>query len=78
VTWAATGIGQFAFPVQSWAIAMGGHVRVGIEDSIFMDAGKTEHATNLKLVERVVRVGKAVGRRPATPAEVRARLQLSR
>lgn len=77
-TWAATGFGQFAFRVQSWTIAMGGHVRVGIEDSIYMDAEKTELATNAKLVERAARVGEAVGRRPATPAEVRARLQMPR
>ncbi len=74
--WAGTGIGRFAFKVQCLSIAMGGHVRVGVEDSIYMDSEKTELATNEKLVRRVRDVGLAVGREIATPAEVRAALGL--
>jgi uncharacterized protein (DUF849 family) len=54
------------------AIAMGGHVRVGLQDSIYMDAGKKHPATNPSLVERVVAVARAIGREPATPVEARA------
>ena len=66
-TWSATGIGQFQFQVQALAMPMGGHVRVGLEDNLWMDAGKTEPATNLRLIERVVRLAEALGRPIATP-----------
>jgi uncharacterized protein (DUF849 family) len=56
------------------AIAMGGHVRTGLEDNLWFDAERTELATNPRLVERLVRVGRAMGREPATPAMVRERL----
>jgi uncharacterized protein (DUF849 family) len=75
-TWAATGVGRFAFEVQCLSIAMGGHVRVGVEDSIYMDPEKTELATNEKLVRRVRDVALAMGREVATPGEVRAALGL--
>ncbi len=71
-TWAATGIGRFQFPVNAMAITMGGHVRVGLEDSLFMDAGKSAPASNVALVQRLVALGRAAGREPATPDEARA------
>ena len=73
-TWAATGIGRFQAAVHRWAIAIGGHVRVGLEDNLWWDDERTELATNPQLVERVVAIGRAMGREPATPDEVRARL----
>jgi 3-keto-5-aminohexanoate cleavage enzyme len=66
--WAATGIGQFQFQINNLAIVMGGHVRVGLEDNLWMNAEKTEPATNLRLIERVVRVAEAIGR-PVANAE---------
>lgn len=69
--WAATGVGRFAFDIQCLSIAMGGHVRVGLEDSIFMDKDKKELATNEKLVLRVRKVAEAMGREIATATEVR-------
>ncbi len=74
--WAATGVGRFAFNIQCLSIAMGGHVRVGIEDSMFMDKDKKELATNEKLVSRVRKVAEAMGREIATPNEVRKILNL--
>jgi len=68
-TWAATGIGKSQFPINASAITMGGHVRVGLEDSIFMDADKKDPATNPRLVERLVQLARAVGREPTTPEE---------
>ena len=50
---------------------MGGHVRVGIEDSIYYNYPKKELATNTKLVERIVRISKELGREIATPDEAR-------
>ncbi|MBN1362687.1 MAG: 3-keto-5-aminohexanoate cleavage protein [Sedimentisphaerales bacterium] len=74
--WSATGIGRFQFYVNCMAIAMGGHVRVGLEDNLYYDAEKQELATNAGLVERLVHVARAVGRQVATPDEVRLRLGL--
>jgi len=70
-TWSATGIGRFQFTVQCQAIALGGHVRVGLEDNLWMDAGKTDPATNVRLIERVCRVARAMGREIAPPAVAR-------
>jgi uncharacterized protein (DUF849 family) len=75
-TWAAAGIGRFQLPVNALAVAMGGHVRVGLEDNLYMDAAKREPATNIALVRRVTAIAHALGRRLATPAEVRQRLGL--
>ena len=76
VVWAATGVGRFAFPVQSLALVMGGHVRVGLEDSLYMDPDKEELATNEKLVARVAGLAQALGREVATPREARLMLGL--
>ena len=76
IIWAATGVGQFAFDMQALSIAIGGHVRVGLEDSLYMDKAKHELATNEKLVLRVRRVSESVGRDIAFPKEVRRILNL--
>ena len=75
-TWAAAGIGRFQLRMNALAVPMGGHVRVGLEDNLYMDAAKREPATNLALVQRVVGIARAFGRRPATPAETRRRIGL--
>jgi uncharacterized protein (DUF849 family) len=56
------------------AIAMSGGVRVGLEDNLWFDEGRTDPASNPRLVERLVKISRAMGREPATPAQVRARL----
>ena len=65
--WSATGIGRFQFYVNSMAITMGGHVRVGLEDNIYYDIEKKHLAANPGLVERIVKVARAIGREIATP-----------
>jgi 3-keto-5-aminohexanoate cleavage enzyme len=70
-TWSATGIGRYQFYINGIAIAMGGHVRVGMEDAVHMDVERTDLATNARFVERAVAVARAVGREPATPGEAR-------
>jgi 3-keto-5-aminohexanoate cleavage enzyme len=70
-TWAATGIGRYQFPINALAVTMGGHVRVGLEDALYMDAAKRDLANNLRFVERIVHLARAVGREPATPDEAR-------
>jgi len=75
-TWSATGIGRFQTQINVGAILMGGHVRVGIEDSIFYSYPKKELATNANLVRRIVRLTGELGREIATPAEAREILGL--
>lgn len=77
-TWSATGIGRFQLAINRLAIAMGGHVRVGLEDNLWFDDARTDLATNPRLVERLVRVARAMGREPATPDQVRERLGIAR
>ena len=69
--WAGAGIGRFQLTVNALAIASGGHVRVGLEDNLWLDVEKTRPATNLALVERLVTIARAVERPIATPAEAR-------
>jgi uncharacterized protein (DUF849 family) len=76
-TWAAAGIGRFQLPVNAMAVTMGGHVRVGLEDNLYMDADRRVQATNLALVERVAGIARSVGRPIATPVEVRHLIGLS-
>ena len=72
ITWAAAGIGRFQLQMNSLAIAMGGHVRVGLEDNLWMDSPtKSDPASNLRLIERVVAIARANGRKVASPAEAR-------
>jgi 3-keto-5-aminohexanoate cleavage enzyme len=76
-TWAAAGIGRFQFYVNTMAVAMGGHVRVGLEDNLWLDRAKTRPATNVALVERVAAVAEAVEREVATPAKARELIGLA-
>jgi 3-keto-5-aminohexanoate cleavage enzyme len=75
-TWAAAGIGRFQFAVNALAIASGGHVRVGLEDNLWLDAGKEQLASNAGLVERLVTLARACGREVATPEQARAAIGL--
>ncbi len=69
--WAAAGIGRYQFAMNSLAVVTGGHVRVGLEDNLFLDAGKTRPASNPLLVERIATLAAAAERPAATPAEAR-------
>jgi len=70
-TWAGAGIGRFQLFVNSMAITMGGHVRVGLEDNLFYDEKKARPATNAGLIERLARLAGVVERDIATPDEAR-------
>ena len=76
-TWAAAGLGAFQAPANALAVAMGGHVRVGLEDNPWLDGPGREPATNVQLVERATAMAAAVGRPLATAAETRAILGLA-
>jgi len=73
-TWTSIGIGKFEMPLAYMAIAMGGHVRVGLEDNNKTPDGKL--ATNYELVKHIVDVAKVMGREIATPAEAREMLSM--
>ena len=77
-TWSATGIGRFQTQINAAAIIMGGHVRVGIEDSIYFRYTEKELATNSQLVKRIVNLTNELGRPIATPDEAREILGLNR
>ena len=76
-TWCAGGVGRYQLQANVAAIMMGGHVRVGLEDSIYYSYPKRDLATNEQLVKRIVRVAEELGRAIATPSEARAILGLS-
>lgn len=62
-------IGPAQLPATTQALLLGGHVRVGLEDNLYYAQG--ELATNVQLVERMVRIVRELGGEPATPAEAR-------
>lgn len=74
--WGAGGAGRFQLPVNIGSMLMGGHVRVGLEDNLFYDYGKSEPASNEELVKRIVRIAHEMGRPIATPDEARRMLGL--
>jgi 3-keto-5-aminohexanoate cleavage enzyme len=73
-TWSVAGIGRAQLPMALAAIAMGGHVRVGLEDNLYFSKGRL--ARNDELVERVARIAREAGRDVAAPNDARAILGL--
>ncbi|GAC1550094.1 MAG: 3-keto-5-aminohexanoate cleavage protein [Vulcanimicrobiaceae bacterium] len=71
-TWTVAGIGRSQLPLATVAIAMGGHVRVGLEDNIYYSKGRL--ARNDELVARVARIAGELGRPIASPSQARALL----
>lgn len=76
-TWTVTGIGRHEMPMAALGIVMGGHVRVGFEDNVYLEKGVLAKS-NGELVEKVVRIAKELGRPIATPDEAREILGLKR
>jgi 3-keto-5-aminohexanoate cleavage enzyme len=74
-TWSAIGIGLGQLPMAVMAMAMGGHVRVGLEDNIYYSKGVLAKS-NAELVERVARFAKEFGREIATPSDAKKILSL--
>lgn len=72
-TWCATGIGRYEFDLAAVAIVMGGNVRVGFEDNVYLEKGVLANS-NGQLVEKVAKIAKLLGREIATPAEARKML----
>ena len=72
--WAGFGIGRMEFPMVAQAVLLGGHVRVGLEDNLWLEKGVP--ASNGKLVEKAVKIIELLGSKIAKPAEARAILGL--
>jgi uncharacterized protein (DUF849 family) len=73
--WAAMGIGRMEFPIVAQACLLGGHVRVGLEDNLYLRKGELA-PSNAALVERAATLIALLGRSVATPAEARTILGL--
>jgi uncharacterized protein (DUF849 family) len=74
-TWSVAAVGKDQLRMAAVALSMGGHVRVGLEDSLFCGFGRL--ATNsAEQVERVVTMAKQLSIEPATPAEARKTIGL--
>jgi 3-keto-5-aminohexanoate cleavage enzyme len=67
-------VGPAQLPAAVHSMILGGHVRVGLEDNIYYSRGQL--ATNVQLVQRMVRILAELNMEPATPAEARALLGL--
>ncbi|ANY90392.1 MULTISPECIES: 3-keto-5-aminohexanoate cleavage protein [Pseudomonas] len=76
VTWAGFGIGRMQMPMAAQAVLLGGNVRVGLEDNLYLDRGVL--ASNGQLVERAVEIITRLGARVLTPAEGREKMNLKR
>jgi 3-keto-5-aminohexanoate cleavage enzyme len=74
-TWTSTGVGRAAFTLAAPTIVMGGNVRVGFEDNIYLSRG-VKAKSNGELVEKVVRLSRELGREIASPEEARRILSL--
>jgi uncharacterized protein (DUF849 family) len=72
--WAAFGISHHEMPMVAQAVLLGGNVRVGLEDNLYLEKGVL--ATNGQLVEKAARIVRDLGARVLTPAETRQKLGL--
>ncbi len=73
--WSVLAAGRHQMPFLTQAALMGGNVRVGLEDSLFISRGELA-TSNAQQVEKIVRIIREMGREPATPDEARAMLGL--
>jgi uncharacterized protein (DUF849 family) len=73
--WSVLAAGKHQMPIISQAAMMGGNVRVGLEDSLFISRGKLA-SSNAEQVAKIVRILRELGMEPATADEARQMLQL--
>ncbi|PJF45360.1 MAG: 3-keto-5-aminohexanoate cleavage protein, partial [Candidatus Thermofonsia Clade 3 bacterium] len=74
--WSVLGVGAAQWTMVAMGMVLGGHVRVGFEDNLYLRKGVLARS-NAELVEQAVRIAQALQREVATPAEARAMLHLS-
>jgi len=73
--WSVAAAGRFQFPIGVAALAMGGNVRVGLEDSVYLGKG-TLATSNAEQVAKMARIIRELSLEPARPDEAREILQL--
>ena len=73
--WQVIGISEDQWPLVAAALAMGGNVRVGLEDNFYVSEGEMAES-NADLVAKAARMARDVGREPATPDEAREIMRL--
>tara|TARA_R110002020_G_scaffold47580_1_gene135272 strand:+ start:1627 stop:2541 length:915 start_codon:yes stop_codon:yes gene_type:complete len=73
--WSAFGIGRSEMPVVAQSVLLGGHVRVGLEDNLYLRAGELAKG-NAPLVERAVAIVESLGEEVASPEDARTLLAL--
>jgi len=74
-TWTGAGIGRHQLTLHHWSLELGGHIRTGLEDNVRLDKD-TLAPSNAALTARAAALCAEYGRRPASPAEARALLNL--
>jgi uncharacterized protein (DUF849 family) len=72
--WAGFGISRMEMPMVAQSILLGGHVRVGLEDNLYLERGVL--ASNEALVSKAINIIELMGARAVTPAEAREKLKL--
>jgi uncharacterized protein (DUF849 family) len=75
--WAGFGISSMEMPMVAQACLLGGHCRVGLEDNLYIERGKFAPNT-AALVEKAVAIVRALGEEPATPAQARELLGVTK
>jgi len=73
--WAGFGIGAASFDMVAQSVLLGGNVRIGFEDTLYVERGELASG-NRQLVEKAVAIMRVLGREPATADEARILLQL--
>lgn len=74
--WSAFGIGRMQMPMAAQSVLLGGHVRVGLEDNLYLKKGVL--ASNAQLVDKTVSMIRELGTEPMTPEEARQHLGLKK
>jgi uncharacterized protein (DUF849 family) len=73
--WSVLPVGRHEFNLCTVGVIMGGNVRVGMEDNLYLTKGQLARS-NAEMVEKMVRILKELGMEPASPKETRAMLKL--
>jgi uncharacterized protein (DUF849 family) len=74
--WSLAGIGEYQLRMNSVSIAIGGGVRVGLEDNIWYDSARTKLASNSDLIKRIHTLAQANNRTIMTSEEFRQKMNL--
>jgi uncharacterized protein (DUF849 family) len=76
--WSLAGIGKYQLDANVMSLSSGGNIRIGLEDNLYMDKSKTVFASNVKLVERIVKIVRLMNLTIATPEEARKMLEIKK